>query len=121
MDPDRGPVMYAVATCEGPTYRGTTTDEVGDVVDTNTSPYLARVLARVEVRTVRVQDSTTQTPTTVRRPVARMQSDTDIAAGDRYRCTRHGVLYAVLSATQATRSGREDDLIVELQEVIPAE
>jgi hypothetical protein len=113
--------MYAVASCVGSIYRGTTTDEFQDVVDDNTTPAASGVLARVETRNVRVLDQNTQTPTTVRRPVARMQSDTDIRAGDRYRCTRHGVTYAVLSATQPSKSGRESDLIVELQEVIPAE
>lgn len=115
--------MYAVATCVGSIHRGTTTDDVGDVVDVNDSSTTVAegVLARLRTRSIQLRDQTTQTPTTVRRPVAQMQSDTDIRPGDRYRCTRHGVTYAVLSATQPDQLGRESDLIVELQQVVPAE
>ncbi|GAA1281511.1 hypothetical protein [Saccharothrix xinjiangensis] len=116
--------MYAVATCTGSIYRGTTTDDVGDTVDVDVdtaTPVATRVLARIKTRTVQLRDQTTQNPITVRRPVAEMQSDTDIRPGDRYRCTRHRDTYVVLSATQPDQLGRESDLIVQLQQVTPAE
>lgn len=112
--------MYAAATCTGTILRGDALDEYHDRVD-NSTVAASGVLARIESRGIRVVDQTTQTPNTVRTPYARMQSDTDIRPGDRYRDDTHGITYVVLDVDQPNQLGRESDLNVGLQRVTAAE
>ncbi|ANZ35251.1 hypothetical protein BBK82_03350 [Lentzea guizhouensis] len=113
--------MYAVATCRGSILRGSTESEFGDEED-NETVAASGVLARIKSERRRVFDSATQTARTVRVPMARVQSDTDIKAGDRFRDDTHGgVIYAVIDVDQPDQQGRQSDLVIELRKLKPAE
>jgi hypothetical protein len=105
--------MYAVATCRGSILRGTTENEFGDDEDNNTVA-ASGVLARIKSKGRRVFDSATQTARIVQVPMARMQSDTDIRPGDRFRDDTHGVTYAVIFVDQPDQQCRESYLLIEL-------
>jgi hypothetical protein len=113
--------MYAVATCRGSILRGTTENEFGDDEDNNTVA-ASGVLARIKTTSRRIFDSSTQTARIVDVPMARMQSNTDIRPGDRFRDDTHGgTTYAVINVTQPDQQGRESDLVIELKKVNKAE
>lgn len=112
--------MYHAATCRGSILRGTTESVFGDDED-NATVAASGVLARIKSKSRRVFDSTTQTARIVQVPTARMQSDTDIRPGDRFRDDTHGVTYAVIEVDQPDQQGRESDLLIELKRVKAAE
>lgn len=112
--------MYALATCRGSILRGTTTNAFLDAED-NDTVVASGVLARIKTTSRRVFDSATQTARVVDAPAARMQSDTDIRPGDRFRDDTNGGTYAVINVTQPDQQGRDSDLRIELRKVKKAE
>lgn len=87
--------MYALATCRASILRGTTTNEFGDVVDTDTVVE-SNVLAQITERGQVVQDPNTLTPRTIRDVRGYVPSNTNITAADRLRDDTHGVVYIVV-------------------------
>lgn len=111
--------MYAIASCTASILRGTTTNEFGDTVDTDTViqsgiPFYISDIAD------RVWDPSTQTPRVIRSIDGQCQSDVDLRIGDRVRDDTNGITYIVNDVTQPYGAGWTSDLDVDLKRITPA-
>ncbi len=112
--------MYALATCTASILRGTTTDEYGDTVDSDTVVYTGIPMSIQETESS-VFDPATQTRRVVRRPQGACQSDVDLRIGDRIRDDTNGITYIVNNVTQPGGVGWTSDLAIELKRITPAQ
>lgn len=110
--------MWALATCRGSVFRGSTPDPTyRHPVPNNTAPLYTGVLAEITERDRRVWDPATQTPRVVRIVTGKVPSTTDVLTGDRFRDDTNGVLYVVQNVTRPRAAGRAPDVVLDLKRV----
>ena len=108
--------MYALATTKITILRGTTTDDVGDIVDTG-EVYKTGIIAALIEKGHQTWDAATQQRRTVRTIHLTLPSGTDIRSTDQVRDEETGLVYAVVDVTQPGAVGIVPDLDVELRRV----
>lgn len=108
--------MYALATTKVTILRGTTTDEVGDVLDTAT-PYKTGIIAALIEVNATTWDAATQQRRTVRRIDLTLPSTTDLLSSDQILDEETGYVYSITQLTQPNAPGLTPDLTAVLQRV----
>lgn len=108
--------MKARATTTVSILRGTTTDGLGDTVDSTTAVYTGITASIIEqTRTVRRRDE--REPRTVRRYVGRLPAGTDLQRGDRIKDERTDAVYMFDEYDQLSSPTRVNDIRLDLRRV----
>lgn len=98
-------------------YRGTTSNQFGDQVDSNT-PFMEHLPATLVETGRRTQDPSTPTPRTVREVLLHLPFWTGANEGDRILDERTGDVYMVITVTRPpTIIGAPVDLLLNLKRV----
>ncbi len=108
--------MYALATTTVSILRGTTTDDVGDEVDTG-DVYASGIIAALIEKNHTTWDRATQQRRTVRVITCTLPSGTDVTSEDRIRDEKTGYVYAITDVTQPYAVGIVPDLDLELKRI----
>lgn len=96
--------MSFLATTRGAVLRGSTTNDLGDEVASDTvAPGLGDLPLSIIERSREVFDQSTGTPRTVRTIAARLPPTVQLEDGDRIRDNRTGLIYAIDGATRTPR------------------
>lgn len=110
--------MYALANCTVSILRGTSTNEYGDEVDSDTV-VASGIPASIVVRSKSSSDPSTQVSRVIQQVVGVVGSNVDIQDTDRLRDDTNGITYAIESVIQANGPGHTPDLQLDLQRVAP--
>jgi hypothetical protein len=108
--------MYALANCTASILRGSTEDEFGQQVDSNTV-VTSGITAQITERGRTVQDTNTLTPRTVRDVRGIVPSGTDIRQGDQLRDDTNSRTYLVVEVIRPGNLGVTRDVELQLRQV----
>ncbi|MFB7111730.1 hypothetical protein [Streptomyces sp. NPDC056291] len=106
--------MRALANTTISVLRGTTLDEFGDEVDSDTVVASGIPCSLIE-RVRRAYTPESATPRVVRYSVGRVNADTDIREADRVKDERTDRIYIVQAVSQIGGPGMVDDLMLDLK------